>query len=428
MLGGGGGGGRVFWVERESLTEGRVEGIVVLFAWVSVQETHLKKYINLYSSLGWSSLVCFADFVNPYIPERATSLAFSLVCELVEELKCRPCPVVLVAISGGSKACMYKFVQIIEGGCEAPLNLGEEIRIVSNCISGHIFDSGPVDFAADFGARFALPSALHKVPGSAKLVSLVARGLTSGLDALFLTRFGSQDAEYWRSLYSTVSFEAPFLILCSENDDLVPFQTVSRFAQHLQDTGGSVRIVKWESSPHVGHLDRDPIQYKAAVTELLALAVRVFNHKIKKLGDQMAAFEGMHDDVSDLICDLQNAAVDSNESLRRVALGPNAHFFLPAPAENQNLGSSRLLHRAEGRTDKLPHNGIPNASTVNATHSVLGQMLFDACVPKNVEGWDLKFSGSSKTHHHHHLLFPSPQKKLSLQSAAKKCRLLRSRL
>ncbi|CAH9079756.1 unnamed protein product [Cuscuta epithymum] len=59
-----GGDGRVFWAERENFAEDKVKGIVVLFAWISVQEAHLKNYINLYSSLGWNSLVCFADFVN----------------------------------------------------------------------------------------------------------------------------------------------------------------------------------------------------------------------------------------------------------------------------------------------------------------------------------------------------------------------------
>jgi len=42
------------------------------------------------------------------------------------------------------------------------------------------------------------------MPGSAKLVSWVAKGVTSGLDALFLTGFGSHRAEYWQTLYSTV--------------------------------------------------------------------------------------------------------------------------------------------------------------------------------------------------------------------------------
>lgn len=162
--------------------------------------------------------------------------------------------------------------------------------------------------------------------------------------------------------------------------------------------------------PYAGHFKSDPIQYRAAVTELLARAVSVFNHKIQKLGDRM---EGIHDDVSDLICDLQNAAVDSNESLRRVALGPNDHFFLPSSAEYRN---SRDYGCQQEQKENLPHR--PNLS-INA-HSVLGQILFDACVPKNVEGWDIKFSSSSKGHPFTSRSKHSPQN-------AKKC-LFRSRL
>lgn len=86
-------------------------------------------------------------------------------------------------------------------------------------------------------------------------------------------------AEYWQTLYSTIvsisqaknyiklllpfpSFYliimimqrmgAPYLIMCSENDDLAPFQTICNFAQRLIDLGGDVKLVKWSSSSHVG--------------------------------------------------------------------------------------------------------------------------------------------------------------------------------
>ncbi|KAI3753481.1 hypothetical protein L2E82_25535 [Cichorium intybus] len=42
---------------------------------------------------------------------------------LLEELRTKPCPLVLAAFSGGSQACMYKLLQIIEGTCEAHLSL-----------------------------------------------------------------------------------------------------------------------------------------------------------------------------------------------------------------------------------------------------------------------------------------------------------------
>lgn len=44
----------------------------------------------------------------------------------------------------------------------------------------------------------------------------------------------------------------PFLILCSEDDDIAPYQVICNFAQRLQDLGGDVKLLKWNSSPHVG--------------------------------------------------------------------------------------------------------------------------------------------------------------------------------
>lgn len=380
-----GGGGRFYWARNDD--EAKLKGIVVIFAWFSIPESHLKHYVDLYSSLGWNSLVCLADFLNPLFPERATSLAFSVLNELVEVLRIKPCPLVLAAFSGGAKACMYKVFQIIEGTCEAQLNL-DDSRLVMTCISGQIYDSAPVDFTGDLGARFALHPAIRRLPGSSKLVSLVAKGVSSGLDALFLTKFGSQRSEYWQTLYSSVGLEAPFLILCSERDNLAPLSVISSFARCLQELGGNVRLVKWRDSPHVGHYKDNPVQYRAAVDELLKEADLVFSQKLQKLGER-SGMEGMHDKICELICDLQNAAVDSNQSLRRVALGPNDHFFMPSSAEYQNAKETGSLQDEQ----KERTSSLQNSPGINA-HTVLGQVLFDACVPKNIEGWDIKFSGT----------------------------------
>ena len=77
-------------------------------------------------------------------------------------------------------------------------------RLIRRCITGHIYDSGPVDFTSDMGTQYALHPTILKMPGSSKLVSWVAKGIASGLDALYLTRFESQCAEYWHALFSSV--------------------------------------------------------------------------------------------------------------------------------------------------------------------------------------------------------------------------------
>lgn len=315
------------------------------------------------------------------------SLAFVVLNELVEELRIKSCPIVFVASSGGPKACMYKLFQVIDGMCEGQTYAGE-YRLVRNCVSGHIYDSSPLDFTSDLGARFALHPSILKMPGSLKLVSWVAKGIASGLDALYLTRFESQRVEYWQALYSSVNMGAPYLIICSEKDDLAPYQIICNFAQRLQDLGGEVKLVKLNDSPHIGHYKHYPIQYRAAVTNLLDKAVSVYSQRIQILGERTCA-EGMHDEISESICDLQKVAVNSNQSLRRVALGPSDHFFLPSSVEDHNgRDSSSLQDEQKERSIYLP-----NPPSLNA-HSVLGQILFDVCVPKNVEGWDIKFGGS----------------------------------
>ena len=58
-------GGKFYWGRNE--TAGKIEGIVVVFAWMSSQEKHLKNYVQLYSSLGWNSLICHPEFLNVYV-------------------------------------------------------------------------------------------------------------------------------------------------------------------------------------------------------------------------------------------------------------------------------------------------------------------------------------------------------------------------
>lgn len=137
-----------------------------------------------------------------------------------------------------------------------------------------------------------------------------------------------------------------------------------------------------------GHYKHYPIQYRAAVTNLLDKAASIHSQKMRFLRER-TGMEGMHDEISELICDLQKAAVNSNESLRRVAVGPSDHFFLPSSAEYHSGRDSTSLQDEQKERSIC----LPKPSSINA-HSVLGQILFDVCVPENVEGWDIKFGGS----------------------------------
>ncbi|KAJ8766619.1 hypothetical protein K2173_001139 [Erythroxylum novogranatense] len=376
-----GGGSVVYWEGKDKVFELNQRGIVVLFGWVSIQEKQLKSFINLYSSFGWYSLVSHADFRTAFCPDRAFSLAFVILHELIEELRVRPCPVVFVAFSGGSKACMYKVLEILQGTCETHPHM-DECQLVRNCLSGHVYDSCPVDFMNDFGARIFLHPAIQKMHGPSNFVSWVAKVIATGLDSLYLRRFEYQRAEYWQTLYSSVELGAPYLVLCSEDDNHAPYGIICEFGQGLRALGADVQLVKWKGSSHIGHYKHCPIQYRAAVNNLLEKAASVYSHRLQHLG-------GRHHNISELVCDLQQAAVTSNQSLRRVAIGPGDHFFVPSSAEYHARESERSQDERKERSVY-----VPKPPSISAHSSVLGQMLFDVCVPKNVEGWDIIFGGS----------------------------------
>ncbi|KAG5018349.1 hypothetical protein HKD37_06G014842 [Glycine soja] len=372
-------GGRYYW-ERKVACE-KVDGIVVVFAWMSSEEKHLMKYVDLYSSIGWNSLVCHSQFLNMFFPEKATILAVDILNELVEVLKIRPCPIVFASFSGGAKACMQKVLQIISGNSEAH-NM-DDYQIVRDCISGYIYDSSPVDFTSDLGVRFLLQPSVLKVSHPPRFASWIANGIASGLDSLFLSRFESQRAEYWWTLYSTINMQVPYLILCSENDNLAPFQVISNFFQRLKDLGGDVKLLKWSASPHVGHFRHHPIDYKAAITEILGKAVAIYHSKNSRIEDEKQGIEGTKDEITDPFSELRKAAMFST-SFQGFALAPSDNLSSSSTEYYVGKGVGTI---ADERKGGFIH--LPSRPSINA-NGVLGQILFDVCVPKNVEDWCIR--------------------------------------
>ncbi|KAJ8471342.1 hypothetical protein OPV22_025685 [Ensete ventricosum] len=342
-------GGRFYWGRTEGEQQREVKGIAVLFAWISSQESHLKPFIDLYWSLGWSPLVCHVDFLTLFFADKATSLACGILDELLKVIKIRQLPIVFMSFSLGSKGCLYKVLQILDGKWQKGLKL-----LIRECICGQIYDSSPVDFTAELATRF-----LHHTS----------------------QRFEAQCAEYWQSLYSSVSM-GPFLIFCSEDDDLASYQIIFNFSQHLNDLGGDVRLVKWSNSPHVGHYSHHQTDYHSNLVELLGKAATVFSERrVFNWGtaNRRSSCGGMLESSCSL-----HEALSSSESLRRVAIRSNDHFCLPSSSGKLEVkdGSSLSLHEPQ------KPNLFPSPS-INP-HGYLSQILFDVCVPKNVEGWDVK--------------------------------------
>ncbi|KAI4321027.1 hypothetical protein MLD38_034450 [Melastoma candidum] len=374
-------GGRCYWGSRE-----RAEGVVVAFAWMSSQDKHLRSYVQLYESLGWDSLVCHSQLLNMFFPDKALPLAVNIVKQLISVVRIKACPIVFAAFSGGPKACMAQVLEVLDGKFDMHLNK-DDIRLVKNCISGFIYDSSPVDFTSEVGARFVVHPTILKISNPPRFAQWVANNISSGLDSLFLSRFESQRAEYWQTLYSTTSMRVPYLILCSENDDLAPYQTIHNFSQRLQDLGSDVKMVTWKGSPHVGHYRHYPVDYKAAVTELLGKAAALYSQTAQQVRSCKVGFDGHHDEISDPIAIFKKEAAGSSRGSHSLGLTLSNQILLPSSIEHydgKGLGSVQDEHNPG-----VVH--LPSLPSINA-HGLLGQILFDACVPKNVDDWDIRQS------------------------------------
>ncbi|KAB2047634.1 hypothetical protein ES319_A13G061200v1 [Gossypium barbadense] len=227
---------------------------------------------------------------------------------------------------------MYKVLQMIVGSCEVEVN-PDDLQLVKECFSGHIFYSSPVDFTSDLGARFVVHPTVLRMSHPPRIASWIANGIASGLDALFLSRFESHHAEYWQTLYASIRMGAPYLILCSETDDLAPYQIIHNFAQRIQQLGGDVKLVKSNGSPHVGHYRDYPVDYRAVVIELLGKASALYFGRIQQLESEQVGSAEAHDEISEPISNMGKTALSPNLSFQGTLLMQSDHFLLPSSIE-----------------------------------------------------------------------------------------------
>uniref|UniRef100_A0A453KGT5 Peptidase S9 prolyl oligopeptidase catalytic domain-containing protein n=1 Tax=Aegilops tauschii subsp. strangulata TaxID=200361 RepID=A0A453KGT5_AEGTS len=282
-------------------------GVVVMFAWLSSQERHVRAYVDLYAALGWACLVCHSDFITLFMPEKAAVLA-------------------------------DRVLTLIERRCKGQLSL-DDYQLVRDCICGQIYDSSPVDFVSDLGTRFLLHPSVLKMPEPPRVLSWMTRGIASGLDTLFTGKFEAQRKEYWETLYSSVHV-GPILIFCSEDDELAPCSVVQNFGRRLLELGGDVNLIKWHSSPHVGHYKHHTEEYRAAVTELLMKASALYTSR-KRLNDYSVG-TSEDSDTPYSSRNLHKTAVSSSDRLGRVSADPANHFFLPSSMEYHESSSEAL--------------------------------------------------------------------------------------
>lgn len=146
-----------------------------------------------------------------------------------------------------------------------------------------------------------------------------------------------------------------------------------------------VLVISFSFSCYAGHYKYHPEEYRTAVTELLMKASSLYASRRQLNGYEVGTSE--HSDMPPSVSDHHRTAASSNNRLRRAPIDATDQFFLP--------GSMEYHESSDGPKPELFN--MPSVESLSL-HGVLGQVLHDECVPKNVEGWELKPSASSHVH------------------------------
>lgn len=138
-----------------------------------------------------------------------------------------------------------------------------------------------------------------------------------------------------------------------------------------------------------GHYRNYPVDYKAAVTELLGKAAGLYSQRIQQLEGERLGVPASSDEIIEPI----------NNNIRKSAMGSNGFMgFSVAPSDpfsSMECDDGRETRSVQDeRKEGTVH--LPDLPSI-AAHGVLGQLLFDVCVPKNVEDWDIRSSDSLKS-------------------------------
>ncbi|KAK8952436.1 hypothetical protein KSP39_PZI003080 [Platanthera zijinensis] len=125
------------------------------------------------------------------------------------------------------------------------------------------------------------------------------------------------------------------------------------------------------------HYRHNQDEYRAAVSDFLSKARLIFSNR--------QLYQNANKKMPESV-----AAIDSNESLRRFTFEPTDHFVQSSTEFSEiRSGVSPVDEQKSGLFQ------IPSIKP----QGVLSQILFDVCVPKNIEGWDIKPISSLNSAH-----------------------------
>lgn len=255
------------------------EPVVLLLGWAGSRDKYLAKYSALYEIKGCITI----RYVPPaqdifFRPGKFQRVALKLL-ELLSDLNLEEHPVLFHMFSNGG-CIIYRYIS--EFVCQDATNRVQ--------IRGCVFDSGPA-ITTIFGMTQA---SMVSVRGS-RLYRLAVSIITF----LYLAFLGvleyaasfiwKQQREMFRvGLWKSLAEEplrCPQLFLYSKADEICSYLSIQQFLEHRRKRGVPVHSIRWEDSPHVGHLVAHTEAYTQNVHNFLDECLKLDLYEEEKIGE-----------------------------------------------------------------------------------------------------------------------------------------------
>lgn len=245
------------YIPPTDVTSGKKSGnstqrpLMLLFEYTGAERRHINKYVELYLSLGLDVITVQKSIemlVTPHLEETCVKSLLKILTETQTFHR----PFLVKTMSGG--VTLYSLMLS---------KFKKDPQIWSNISSrfvGGVFDS--VGTYQDVPHGYALMSFPNNT---------VARAMTKTylhMKMIFVPSYRAYYTEKTR-LFRENYLNLPSLLLYSKNDQMMSPQFVDETIPLWQQRGIDVTYKCWDKSPHVGHLNTHPMEYREFVSRFV---------------------------------------------------------------------------------------------------------------------------------------------------------------
>ena len=255
--------------------------VVILAGWLGCHPQNLRRYSQLYNSLGWDTIVHIASpksivtsmSEGPSYSQPSSSEMQYLAINTLKELQALQPPYFIIHIFSNGGCFLWECIRCIlyEQDTSQQLSSTHNSINISNLkqkLIGVIFDSAPGYYD---GKIDDLQSALEYVSSDIERKDLLTKTKTLDRNVVH-QRF----TEFWNGL-SNDSTNKPQLYIYSQYDNLASANHIEKLIECRKDLigiKGKIWKHKFLESDHCCHLLKYPQEYSKSIKKFLAFCMR----------------------------------------------------------------------------------------------------------------------------------------------------------